>query len=42
MVEHAMPLEDDEDCLDAYHDDEPLCYRTVTNIIGDETPPGQA
>jgi hypothetical protein len=35
VVEFAMLLEDFEDRLDAYHDDEPLRYRTVTNIIGD-------
>jgi hypothetical protein len=28
-VEYATPLEDDEDRLDAYYDDEPLRYRTV-------------
>ena len=33
-VEYTMPLEDDEDCLDAYYDDEPLQYRTVANILG--------
>ena len=36
------PLEDDEDSLDAYYDDEPLRYRTVMNIIGDQSPSGQA
>lgn len=34
-----MPLEDDEDRLDAFYDDEPLRYRTVTNIISDGSPP---
>jgi hypothetical protein len=37
-----MPLEDVEDCLDAFCDDESLRYRMVTNIIGDESPPGLA
>ena len=32
------PLEDDEDCLDAYYDDEPLQYRTVANILGEQSP----
>jgi hypothetical protein len=41
-VELATPLEDDEDRLDAFYDDEPLRYRTMTNIIGDESPPGLA
>jgi hypothetical protein len=34
-VEFATPLSDDEDHVDDYHDDEPLCYRTLDNIIGD-------
>ena len=37
-----MPLEDDEDRLDAFYDDEPLHYRTMANILGDDSPPGQA
>jgi len=41
-IELATPLEDDEDRLDAYYDAEPLRYRTVTNIVGDDTPPGLA
>ena len=40
QIEHATPLEDDDDRLDAYHEDEPLRYRTVSNIIGQQpTPP---
>ena len=39
QVEFATPLEDDEERLDAYYDDEPLRYRTMTNIIGDHPPP---
>ena len=35
-----MPLEDDEDRLDAYYNAEPLHYCTVMNIVGDESPPG--
>jgi hypothetical protein len=34
-VEFATPLSDDEDRVDAYHDDEPLCYCTLDNIFGD-------
>jgi hypothetical protein len=37
-----MPLEDNEDRLDAYYDDEPLRYCTMTNIIGDQPPPPPA
>jgi hypothetical protein len=37
-----MPLEDDEDRLDAYYNDEPLLYRTVVNILGDQSSPDQA
>ena len=40
-VEYATPLEDDEDRLDAYYDDEPLRYRTVANILGEQSPPDQ-
>jgi len=39
-IEHATPLEDDEDRLDASYDDEPLRYRTMENILGDNSPPG--
>jgi hypothetical protein len=38
----ATPLENDGDRLDAFYDDEPLRYRMVTNIIGDDSPPGFA
>jgi hypothetical protein len=38
-VEYVTPLEDDEDRLDAYYDDEPLRYRTVANILREESPP---
>jgi hypothetical protein len=41
-VEVATPLEDNEDRLDAFYDDKLLCYRMVTNIIVDGTPPGLA
>jgi hypothetical protein len=37
-VEYATPLEDDENRLDAYYDNEPLRYRTVANILGEESP----
>ena len=36
-VEYAMPLEDEEDRLDAYYDDEPLRYRMVASILGDQS-----
>jgi hypothetical protein len=42
QIELATPLEDDEDWLNAFYDDEPLRYRTVTNIIGDKSSPGLA
>ena len=39
-MEFASPLEGDEDQVDVWHDDEPLHYRTVANIIGNApTPP---
>ena len=39
-MEFATPLPDDEDRVDAYHDDEPLRYRTLDNIFGDQPVPG--
>ena len=36
------PLEDDKDRLDAYDDDEPLRYRTMASILGDQSASGQA
>jgi hypothetical protein len=42
MVELATPLSNDEDRVDAYHDDEPLCYRTLDNILGDQPVPEMA
>jgi len=42
QVELATPLEDNEDRLDTFYEDEALQYRRVTNIIGDESPPGLA
>ena len=38
-VEFATPLDDNEDRLDAYHDDEPLQDRTVGNLIGSAPTP---
>jgi hypothetical protein len=38
-VEFATSLSDDEDHVDAYHEDEPLCYRTLDNIFGDQPIP---
>jgi hypothetical protein len=35
-VELATPLSNDEDRVDAYHDGEPLRYRTLDNILGDQ------
>jgi hypothetical protein len=42
MVDFDTPLSDDEDCVDAYHDDEPLRYRTLDNIFDDQPIPGLA
>ena len=41
-MEFATPLSDDEDHVDAYHDNEPLRYRTLDNILGDQPVPGLA
>jgi len=32
-VEFATLLSNDEDRVDAYHDDKPLCYRIMDNIL---------
>ncbi|WVZ89349.1 hypothetical protein U9M48_035769 [Paspalum notatum var. saurae] len=40
MVEFATPLSHDEERLDAYYDDEPLRYRTMEKLFGDQPVPG--
>jgi hypothetical protein len=32
----ASPLEGDKDCIDVAHDDTPLRYRTIDDILGDQ------
>jgi hypothetical protein len=39
-VEFATPLSHDEKRIDAYHDGEPLRYRTMENLLGDQPVPG--
>jgi hypothetical protein len=40
QVEHVTPLEDDDERVDAYHDNEELRYWKIHDIIGDQpTPP---
>jgi hypothetical protein len=41
-VEFATPLSHDEERIDAYHDGEPLRYRTIEDILGDQPVPGLA
>jgi hypothetical protein len=42
-VHHNNPLVDvDEDYLDADYDNEPLRFRTMSDLIGPAVPPGQA
>ena len=41
-MELITSLSNDEDHVDAYHDDEPLHYRTMDNIFGDQPVPGLA
>jgi transposase InsO family protein len=41
-VEFATPLSRDEERLDAYHDGEPLRYRTMETLLGDQPVPGLA
>jgi hypothetical protein len=39
-VEFATPLSHNEECIDAYHNSEPLRYRTMENLLGDQPVPG--
>ena len=39
-MEFATPLSHDEERIDAYHDGEPLRYRTMENLLGDQPVPG--
>jgi hypothetical protein len=39
QIESATALQDDEDRLDAFYDGEPLRYRRLDNILGDEAVP---
>jgi len=39
LVEFATPLSGDEDRVDVYHDDEPLRYHTMDNILGNQPVP---
>jgi hypothetical protein len=41
-VEFATPLSHDEERINAYHDGEPLRYRTMENLLGDQAVPGLA
>jgi hypothetical protein len=41
-MELATPLSNDEDRVDAYHDGEPLRYRTMDNILDDQPVPEMA
>ena len=36
-MQFATPLSNYDDRVDAYHDDEPLRYRTLDNIFGDQS-----
>ncbi|KAM0824008.1 hypothetical protein ACQ4PT_016362 [Festuca glaucescens] len=40
-VEFASPLSHDGERIDAYHGGEPLRYRTMENLLGDQPVPGQ-
>ena len=39
-MEFATPLPHDKECIDAYHDGEPLRYRTMEDLLGDQPTPG--
>jgi hypothetical protein len=37
LVEFATPLSHDEEHIDVYHDDEPLRYHTMENLLSDQS-----
>jgi hypothetical protein len=39
-VEFVTPLSHDEECIGAYHDGEPLRYRMMENLLGNQPVPG--
>jgi len=39
-VEFTTPHTHDEERIDAYHDGEPLRYRTMEDLLGDQLVPG--
>ena len=39
-MEFATPLSHDEERVDAYHDGEPLRYRMMEDLLGDQSVPG--
>ena len=39
-MKFASPLTHDEERIDAYHGGEPLRYRTMDNLLGDQPVPG--
>jgi hypothetical protein len=41
-VEFAIPLSHDEEHIDAFHDDEPLWYRMIENLLSDQSVSGLA
>jgi hypothetical protein len=41
-VEFGTPLSHDEERIDAYHNSEPLRYRMMENLLGDQPVPGLA
>jgi hypothetical protein len=42
-IEFATPIsDDDEERLDAFHEDSPMQYHRMDQVIGDEPNPGQA
>ena len=39
-MEFATPFSHNEERIDAYHDGEPLQYRTMEDLLGDQPMPG--
>ena len=42
LVEIATPLSHDDERIDAYHDSEPLRYRRMEDLLGNQPVPGLA
>jgi hypothetical protein len=42
VVKFVTLINGDEECLDVFHEDSPVRYRHMNQVIGDKPVPGQA